>query len=131
MPENENEKFIFLDICNVFRDKHPYGEDLWEEMMYLKEKLPEELIFNKVNLAPLLDEEENPFEFIQYEKDCDPANFGFFKSTMDGKDVYFLASSGFEYIFTDKDSTLFDYKQEITSSLDNIKDYAPIVPIKI
>ena len=83
----------FLGICITIRQT-PEGEDLWQAIMANSCWITEDDFLAHCDLSPVLDPDETPeqrLDAFQPETFC--------SSVVGGRTYYFVASSGFEYIF--------------------------------
>lgn len=94
-----SEQYQYLGQCDKVRCQSGQNEINWHRMMSKKEKVSIDEFKEKVDLTPLLDEDETFDDFIQGHA-SDP-DLGFYKSIWGNKDCYFFQSHGFEFIFVE------------------------------
>lgn len=104
----ENKK-QYIGSCEQLRIKRadgsftkyykPENEELWHQMIVNAKQIDTDTFVNSVEITTdLRDEDETPLEWVQYIMADDPTS-GVYVSTWDGKEVMYLQSGGFEWIF--------------------------------
>ena len=87
--------------CDLFRMNFPNGEQLWHEMMNNAQHISKQQFLSQVDPSGMLDNDGSVT--IEQELDDfmidDPSAY-FAHSNMGGKEVYFIDTHGFEFIFT-------------------------------
>lgn len=94
-----SQSHAFYLPCDRLRRKDG-GEDFWNSMMRVREKVPRDLFLGRCDLTGLLGDEsltpdEELNEFIQSDPDS-----GFYRSRVGCDEVFFIQTAGFEFVFT-------------------------------
>jgi hypothetical protein len=99
--ENMYDKLMkkrFIGMCDKLRMDCEQNEEHWHEMMANKREIPTEFFIDSVDMTPILDEDETPEEFIEYNKMSDDTSAAYVSNWGD-KEAMFFQTAGFEYIF--------------------------------
>ncbi len=91
----------YFGQCNVIRSKFIDGEYFWLVMMTNKEEITSQEFIKTVKVSDLIDDDETVEEYINSYSDIK-----FYSSKVDSTEVYFLSSSGFEFVFMDKEDQI-------------------------
>lgn len=89
------------------RSDDPHGEAIWQAMMDNAHHITEVEFLEKVDISQLIDldeyDDEEGIELIALNEFCadDPEAY-FAVSEVDGQELYFIGTAGFEFIFTEK-----------------------------
>ena len=97
LRENLTKKRYFGQ-CDVVRGMSDQNEEFWHSMMANKKQIPIEKFLSSVDFKAVLDDDENPNDYINdaIRQDPDTATY---LSTWDNKETMFLQTAGFEFIF--------------------------------
>lgn len=85
----------FFQPCDRYRMNFESGEENWHEMMGNKKEIPVESFLKIADTSRLLDDDETVEDFMA----SDPEAATYISTIKDEK-VAFIATSGFEFIFT-------------------------------
>lgn len=86
----------YVGQCDTIRRGSCTGEAFWQEMMATAKPISRQAFARHVDPAKLLDADETLDEFV-----ADDPTAGFYAARVAGRPVYFVATGGFEFIFTD------------------------------
>lgn len=87
--------------CDRFRMQGTESESAWQEMMQNSQNVTIDEFLSACDPSYFTDDYDSmPEKDALLEMMSDDPTSYFAKSTMNGKPVYFIATSGFEYIFT-------------------------------
>ena len=88
----------YIGQCDTLRKMGEQNESYWQTMMSNKQKITFEEFMNGVDMNKLLDDDENPIDFIKDSVNSDSTTTAYVSNWGD-KETYFLQTAGFEFIF--------------------------------
>lgn len=88
-------KLPYLGQCDRIRRNNPEGESFWQEMIANAEPVSAEELEAACDVSAILDEDESLEDFVN------PNDHGYFRSTVQGKPVWYVQTAGFEFVFAD------------------------------
>lgn len=88
----------YLGQCDLLRHKSPENEVKWHLMMDGKKQIPFKTLIDSVEFESILDEDENPTDFIKDALRADPSTSAYISNWGD-EPCMFLQTAGFEFIF--------------------------------
>lgn len=98
LREGLQNKKQYLGQCDLLRFKGTENEAHWQEMMRNRKKISFKTFLNNVEISQMLDDDEDPIEFLENEKQGDP-ELAAYVSNWGDKECMFLQNAGFEFIF--------------------------------
>lgn len=111
-------KASYFGQCDRLRRK-PGGEEAWQGMMRNKRKVSMSTFLRKVDVSDILEDGETVEDFV-----ADDPDSAFYESDWNGRRVWFLQTSGFEFIFGDKNMNRVN---KIANRIKNDKSKDPTV----
>jgi len=89
----------YLGQCDVLRSASDENEERWKIMMSSKMSISFEDFVRGVDMSVILDSDETPMDYINDKLASDPETTTY-KSNWGEKEVFFLQTMGFEFIFS-------------------------------
>lgn len=98
LRESLQPKKQYLGQCDLLRFKGTENEDKWQDMMRNRKKIPLKSFLNNVEISQMLDDDEDPIQFLKDASMEDP-DLASYVSNWGDKEAMFLQYGGFEFIF--------------------------------
>lgn len=92
--------YQYIGQCNIVRRCGPEHEERWQHMIASSKSVPLDEFVEKVDMTPLLDEDDTPASYLRDATRADPTTRTY-RSVWGDQACYFLQTAGFEFIFVE------------------------------